>query len=78
MTWNSNPISLRMFFLATDEDPRINCNGFVHHGSRTHLSGEPKEDASGPVRRTLNGWGLPAAAADEGVDIGVLPERRRV
>ena len=45
MTWNSNPISLRMFFLATDEDPRINCDKFTQHMSRTETSGEPNEGA---------------------------------
>jgi hypothetical protein len=26
MTWNSSPISSRMCFLATDDDPRISCD----------------------------------------------------
>ena len=63
-----------MCFLATDEDPRINCNEFIQHGSRAEIGGDRK---GLPVRRTLNGWGVPAAAGDEDVDIGVLPERRR-
>ena len=34
MTWNSSPISSRMCFRATDDDPRISCDAARHTGGQ--------------------------------------------